>query len=97
MLSSSYDNSGTGISYCPVLIILISKRCYKPVVLSEGREREDLNLTQNVFSEHLPALRTRKLPVPLKGMIFWRWTTYFISVYLDLILKEKSLIQHNKA
>lgn len=51
MLSSSYDNSGTGITYCPVLIILISKRCYKPVVLSEGREREDLNLAQNVFSE----------------------------------------------
>lgn len=35
------------------------------------------------------ALQTRKLPVPLKGMIFWKWATYFINIYLDLILKEK--------
>lgn len=34
-----------------MLIILNSKKSYKPVVLSRGREGEDLNLTQNAFSE----------------------------------------------
>jgi len=43
------------------------------------------------------ALQTRKLPVPLKGMIFWKWTTYATNIYLDLFFKkEKTLIQHNK-
>lgn len=41
-LFSNYENPWTGMIYCPILLILISKVCYKLLVLSEVYKGEDL-------------------------------------------------------